>query len=162
MSKEKKKFKEVGTLTCSIGISEYKKSDDKKMVVYFTNDNDKVGVEYVKNIIGSVEKLKINHLIIISKDKLTAFANRYIIQHNMKIELFLNQELLFNITKHKLVPKHVLLSPKDSLEIIEYYGREFLPRIRHKDAVSRYFDAEIGNVFKIYRNEGGIHYRLVM
>lgn len=144
------------------GYMLYKKPNNKKVAVYFTNYTDKVGVEYVKNIISTVEKNKINHLILISKDKLTAFANRYIIQYKMKVELFLFNEMKFNITKHKLVPKHVLLSQKDSQQIIDYYGKEFLPRIKQKDAISRYFDAEIGNIFKIYRNEGGINYRLVM
>ena len=80
----------------------------------------------------------------------------------MKIEFFLFKELQFNITKHHLVPKHVLLSPKESQEVIEYYGKKRLPQIKHRDIISRYFDAEAGRIFRIYRNEGGIFYRLVI
>ena len=133
-----------------------------KVIVFFTAENEKVGVEYVKNVIAKTEEMEINHIILISRDKLTPFANKYIISYPIKIEFFLLKELKFNITKHTLVPKHVLLDPKESMEIIEYYGKKCLPQIKKTDIVSRYYNAEIGRIFRIFRNEGGISYRLVV
>lgn len=135
-------------------------NDKKKVLVFFTND-EKVGIEYIKRIITKSEDMKINHIILISKDKLTPFANKFIINHEIKIECFLLEELKFNITTHYLVPKHVLLSMEKSQEVIDYYGKKNLPQIKIRDNISRYFDAKIGQVFRIYRNEGGIFYRLV-
>lgn len=139
----------------------YTKKDNSKVVVYFTNDSDKIGVEYVKKVIVKTEEMEITHIILISKDKLTPFANKWIISYPIKMECFLLKELKFNITDHHLVPTHVLMSPKDSQEIIDYYGKKNLPQIKQRDVLSRYFDAEIGQVFCIHRNEGGIYYRLV-
>ena len=140
----------------------YKKPDNKKLVIFFILEHEKVGVDYVKNIIIKSEDMKIEHLMIISRDKLTPFANRHIQQSPLKIEFFLFEELMFNITKHHLVSKHILLLLNESQEVIEYYGKKNLPQIKHKDPISRYYDAEIGNIFRIYRNEGGIYYRLVV
>ena len=106
--------------------------------------------------------MEITHIIFVNEDGLTPSANKYIQSYPLKIEFFLFDELKFNITKHKLVPKHVLLNHKESLEIINYYGKLRLPQIKHKDIVSRYYNAEIGQIFRIYRNEGGMFYRLLV
>jgi DNA-directed RNA polymerase I, II, and III subunit RPABC1 len=139
----------------------YYKKNKKNVIIFFANDQEKVGVDYVKNVITKTEDKEIPHLILISSNKLTSHANKHILLYPMKIEFFLYDELKFNITNHSLVPKHVLLSDKESCEIIEYYGKKNLPQIKHRDIVSRYFNAEVGQVFRIYRNEGGIFYRLV-
>lgn len=135
---------------------------DTKVIVYFSNYNNKSNKEYVRNIIQETEEAEIRHLILVNEDSLTPSANKYIESFPMKIEFFLFEELKFNITTHKLVPKHVLLSQDESTKIIEYYGKKHLPQIKQKDPISRYFNADIGQIFRIHRNEGGIFYRLVI
>ena len=127
-----------------------------------TVEGDKVGVDYVKKMITRTENMDIVHIILLSKDKLTPFANKHILYNKMKVEFFLFDELKFNITEHYLVPKHVLLNCKESREVIDYYGKKNLPQIKKKDVMARYFDADIGQIFRIYRNEGGIFYRMVV
>ena len=138
------------------------KNKDVKVLVYFSNYNNKSNKEYVRNIIEEAEKIEITHIILVNEVPLTPSANKYIEMYPMKIEFFLFEELRFNITKHTLVPKHVLLDTKESAEIIEYYGKKFLPQIKQKDPISRYFNADIGQIFRIYRIEGGVFYRLVI
>ena len=137
-------------------------NDNNKVIVYFSNYNNKSNKEYVRNIIQETEDMKLSHLILVNEISLTPSANKYIESYPMKIEFFLFEELKFNITTHKLVPKHVLLPKDESVRIIEYYGKKFLPQIKQKDPISRYFNADIGQIFRIYRNEGGIFYRLVI
>ena len=140
----------------------YESNKGKKhtVIVYFTFS--KVGVEFVKKTLAKTEDMEIYHIILVSQEKLTPFANKHIVSVPTKMEIFLIKELKFNITKHYLVPQHVLLSQTDSQKIIDYYGKKNLPQIRQVDILSRYFDANIGQVFRIYRNEGGIHYRMVV
>lgn len=140
----------------------YTNNKNKKVIIFFANYTNKSNKEYVRNIIIKTEEMEIDHLILVNEDSLTPSANKYIQAHPMKIEFFLFEELKFNITKHKLVPKHILLSTKESSEIVDYYGKKNLPQIKQKDPISRYFNAEIGQIFRIYRNEGGIFYRLVI
>ena len=131
-----------------------------KVIIYFTFD--KVGVEFVKKTLAKTEDMEIDHIILVSKEKLTPFANKHILSVPTKMEIFLLDELKFNITKHYLVPKHVLLPHDESQKIIDYYGKKNLPQIRQVDILSRYFDADIGQIFRIYRNEGGIYYRMIV
>ena len=141
----------------------YKNENDKKiLIIFYSIKNEKVGVDYVKQIIDMTQEMEIEHIILIACDKLTPFANKHILNHAMKIEVFLFEELMFNVTEHELVPKHTLLSTDESLKVIEKYGRKHLPQIKKTDIISRYFDAELGQIMMIHRNEGGILYRLVV
>ena len=141
----------------------YKNENDKKILIIFYNiKNEKVGVDYVKRIIEMTEEMDIEHIILVTCDKLTPFANKHILNHTLKIEVFLFEELKFNVTEHELVPRHTLLSIDESQKVIEKYGRRYLPQIKKTDIISRYFDAELGQIMMIHRNEGGISYRLVV
>lgn len=71
------------------------------------------------------------------------------------VQVFLLSELQYNVSKHELVPKHILI--KDEAEIariVESYqlkSRNQLPWILKTDAMARYLSAKPGNVVKIVR-----------
>ena len=71
----------------------------------------------------------------------------------IKIEVFNEQDLLVNITKHELVPKHILLSPEEKKALLDRYRLKEtqLPRIRVEDPVAKYLGLGRGKVVKIIR-----------
>ena len=83
-------------------------------------------------------------------------------------EFFLEKELMINIVDHISVPKHVLLSEEELKSVIEsYYAkRREIPEIYVTDPVSRYYNAKIGQMFRIIRasETAGFspYYRLVV
>ncbi|PHH85126.1 hypothetical protein CDD83_866 [Cordyceps sp. RAO-2017] len=70
-----------------------------------------------------------------------------------KIECFMEDDLLVNITHHELVPRHVLLSRDEKAALLRRYRLKEtqLPRILQKDPVARYLGLKRGQVVKIIR-----------
>lgn len=58
-----------------------------------------------------------------------------------------------DITKHELVPKHIVLSEKEKEELLKKYGITLrqLPRILLSDPVIKALNAKVGDVVKIIR-----------
>lgn len=75
------------------------------------------------------------------------------------VELFEEQELVFNPLHHKTVPKHIALSEVEIEAVLRQYrvSRDQLPRISSSDPIVRYFGETRGAVFRIIResNDSG-------
>ena len=78
-------------------------------------------------------------------------------------EAWPKHRLRFNVTKHYFNSKFVLLSKEER----EEYQNTFNAELQHiqkycwDDPVCRYFYAQPGQIFRIYRIQQGINYRLV-
>ena len=75
------------------------------------------------------------------------------------IEIFKIHSLGRNITKHSLVPKHVLLSQEKNpsemdniLKDLSISHFEKLPIMKVSDPVAKYYGAKVGNIFRITRH----------
>ena len=78
----------------------------------------------------------------------------------MEIEIFYFNEMIFNITKHVLVPKHELLNDTETKLFFQKFGKK-IPYIKKNDKICRYFNGKIDQVFRIYR-QNEIYYRIVV
>ncbi|EOY09047.1 Eukaryotic rpb5 RNA polymerase subunit family protein isoform 2 [Theobroma cacao] len=60
-------------------------------------------------------------------------------------------DLLVNITKHVLKPKHQVLTEQEKQKLLQKYSIEEkqLPRLLKKDAIARYYGYERGQVVKV-------------
>lgn len=117
-----------------------------------------------------VKKSKNPHLIFVYKDKFTT-ANEKTLRtkvqdkskDKVKIETFCIKNLLFNITKHELVPKHELLDLEEAKKIYDRYSIKDnqkvlkLPLLVTKtDPVAKYYDFKHKDLVKITRPSSSI------
>ena len=60
--------------------------------------------------------------------------------------MFMQEELLVNITQHELVPKHAVLSNSEKAELLKRYRAKDsqLPKIQCEDPIARYFGVRRG------------------
>ncbi len=98
----------------------------------------------------------VRRAIVVVKVNLTPFARTLIKEvatRGFRMEYFKDTELLIDITEHKLVPEHVVLSKQQKDELLERYRLKTfqLPRIQATDPIARYFGLKVGQVVKIVR-----------
>ena len=125
---------------------------DKRLLVKFTLDKDVVNRQDIITFRNSVNDTygENTDIIYVVKTKPNTFVYKEIKEND---EIFLTSELVFNRTKHRLVPKHVLMSEVEKRDVLSTYDcRDTqIPRMVTSDYIARYFGAKAGEMFKIYR-----------
>jgi DNA-directed RNA polymerase subunit H (RpoH/RPB5) len=85
-----------------------------------------------------------------------------------KSEVFFEYELLMNIIEHELQPKFELLTSEEKEKKFSEYDidKKNMSKIFSTDAISRYYAAKPGDIFRIIRPSPftamGFHYRIVI
>lgn len=131
-----------------------KDGSSEQMFVFFPEEV-KVGVKTIKTYAERMKSESVGRAILVAKSALTPFAKQCLQEMQPKyiVELFLESELLVNITQHTLVPKHQLLSEEDKRALLNRYKvkESQLPRIQISDPVARYYGLQRGQVVRIVR-----------
>ena len=155
-------------------ITKLKASDPtQKIMAFFPADDRRIGVGLVKRIYDTMTADNATASIIVLRAEITAFARSTVARLSVtneprRIELFKEDDLLVNITKHQLVPQHILLSAEEKQRVLERYKlkESQLPRMTSNDPVAKYFGMTRGDVVKIIRKSETagryVTYRLVV
>ena len=144
---------------------------DKKICVYFHNEiknfskNDLKTV--IQNIISKYNDQNIG-LILILKEKENSAVSKELNKETYKnVEVFLRKNMVFNITKHVYVPKHIILTKDEEKELLEkyYVTKNKLPKILKSDPIAKYYGMKTDQICKIIRKSPEVgdclYYRLV-
>ncbi|KAH0475508.1 MAG: hypothetical protein KVP17_000017 [Porospora cf. gigantea B] len=136
-------------------IGSHCRDAEDKMICYFSDETKKTGVKPIRDLSEMMEERSIRRAVLVTHMPLTAFARDAVSTAAPRhiIECFLEQELLVNITKHELVPKHIPLSDEEKQNLLQRYkvAEVNLPRIQASDPVARYLGLSRGQVVKIVR-----------
>ncbi|KAL4934289.1 DNA-directed RNA polymerase core subunit RPB5 [Aspergillus undulatus] len=122
--------------------------------IEFCPDDSGIGAKQVRTFNHTVDEGNFHTGIFITKTPISPSAVRMLAGIPGRIcEHFQEQDLLVNITRHELVPKHVLLSPEEKSRLLQRYRlkESQLPRIQVSDPVARYLGLRRGQVVKIIR-----------
>jgi len=137
-----------------------KKPDGNFMCVFITNIS-KFNNVCAQEYIGMMNDMNIEHSIIVYKNSVTSAVKN--IKQNfqgMKIELFSQEELQYNIITHRYQPKFEVLCEKDSERFRKMYDTKF-PIMLKTDPIARFYGYQRGDVVKITRKNGYVMYRIV-
>ncbi len=167
-------------LELNITFEQFKIQYNENNIDIYINDTEKnkkvylhfyYGKSFSKNNLKDlmtkiIEKYQDDNILVILllKDKENAMVTKELNKPNYKnVEIFLQQNLVFNITHHILVPKHSILSDEEEKEL--RFNKNELPRILKTDPIAKYYGMKSGQICKIERlsNVSGFtyYYRLV-
>jgi DNA-directed RNA polymerase subunit H (RpoH/RPB5) len=141
----------------------YSKPDGSIILTYFYYNNKDIDTNYLKRTEDVIREFigyqkrhpTLKEIIFISDINLNTQMSEDLKKYtqNMRITLFQGDHLLFNITKHFLVPKHHLMSDQEYKEFVKNEKGMVtrLPIIFETDPISRFYGAKPGQIFKIIR-----------
>ena len=126
-------------------------------IYFFTNEKSFLKND-LKNIHSKLTDEYDNSLkiLIVIKDKIPLSIKEELnktIYSN--IEIFTHKELIFNITKNYLVPKHILLSEDEKKEVYKKYNttnNNIFQKILITDPISKYYSLKKDDLCKIIRS----------
>lgn len=136
----------------------FMKDTQNNIIIIFIN-NEILNLNNIKDYIKISKDLNIKHFIIIYKLKITPSTKKIILNSDINIEVFEEDEC-FDITKHKYYYPHIKVDDNIKKEIISKYGNS-LPIILKTDPVVKLFNFNKGDVLKILRKDNNIFYRIV-
>jgi DNA-directed RNA polymerase subunit H (RpoH/RPB5) len=154
-----------------------KYNDDEKVFEINTDkDYKNILIKFVKGKLTTIRKIpnidnffvkgKNNKKIVVVKD-INQKAYKQFMEYK-DTEVFWEKNLKIDIIQADIVPKHELLTKEEEEEFYKTTGikKKDMSKIYVTDAISRYYNAKVGNVFKITRmsitSGYGVHYRLVI
>ncbi|KAI5188436.1 DNA-directed RNA polymerases I, II, and III subunit RPABC1 [Nematocida sp. AWRm77] len=141
---------------------------EKQLFVFFP-DNPYFKAKDIKLYISTLGRQSICNGIIVCKEVLKAHSLKALeeARKEYNLELFYIKELLFNVTRHKDVPKHILLGEEEKKSVLNErkISDHQLKKILVTDPITRYYAGKRGQVFRILRDSEtagmSVEYRVV-
>ena len=151
-----------------------------KIIIFFPDEN-KLKINLLREMVAKTKEEKCWHIIIVYKQCITAFAKNQLMVlkdtisdeekkkntgKNLRVEQFSIADLKYNVSHHKLVPPHRILSRTEADDVIKKLRclPKNFPKIYTSDRVARYIGARQGQLIEIKKIlPGGIrstHYRI--
>lgn len=128
--------------------------NNEKCLIYFILET-KASVKKMKEIKEIVENdNEYKTLIIVYKKNITSFAKQFLLTNlDLHVQVFSENELSFNVTKHEDVPKHVILSTDERNSILKKYKSKLseFPQMFTSDPVARYYGLKPKTMVRIIR-----------
>ena len=145
--------------------------NSKIFYIHFHNESKNFSKNDLKNIMQKIISTygdETINLILLLKEKENSAISKELSKDMYKnVEVFLKKNMIFNVTKHIYVPKHILLNKEEELELLEKYNttKGKLPKLSKTDPIAKYYGMKNDQICKIIRKspEVGeyVYYRLV-
>ena len=152
-------FKKIDTYIYNIELD-----NNIQFIIYMINTKINNISQYTVLNEYLVDKLDIHKIIIgmhVSKRVVKQIINDY-----KNTEFFFEYEMMEDLPNKIFIPEHILLNTDDKNNLLLNYSEPELAKIYSTDMMSRYYDAKVGDIFKIIRPSitagKNIFYRIVV
>ncbi|KNA07533.1 hypothetical protein SOVF_170940 [Spinacia oleracea] len=130
-------------------------TSDQIMVFFVIPETSKqaIGIGPLRKCFERMEAEKVYRAILVVEQRLTPSAKKVCEITNIRMEVFQDSELLYNVTEHDLVPEHQVLTDGEKKAVLEKYGvkETQLPRMLVTDPIARHYGLQRGQAVKIIR-----------
>ncbi len=131
----------------------------QRLLVYFHPLDSKLCQNDMNYIHKLMTEKKVHRLVIVANNNATPKVSSVLGILGHHAQLFRETELVFNVTKHQLVPIHERVSEKEKKTILDEYSvlpdgkqhPELFPGIFTTDPIVKYHNFEAGDLIKVYR-----------
>ncbi|KAK3009794.1 hypothetical protein RJ639_015157 [Escallonia herrerae] len=133
-------------------ISASHESDPRDKILVIFCGMGVVKVNSIRSIATQImNKDSLSRLILIVQNHITNQAMKAVDLFSFKVEIFQITDLVVNVTKHVLKPKHRVLTDDEKQKLLKKHNLEEkqLPRMLQKDAIARYYALEKGLVVEV-------------
>jgi DNA-directed RNA polymerase I, II, and III subunit RPABC1 len=144
---------------------------NKKIYVHFHNEVKNFSKKDLDNIMQKVittyNDENINLILLIKEKENSAVTKELSKEAYKNVEVFLKKTMIFNVTHHIFVPKHILLTKDEENDLLIKYNtvKGKLPKLSKSDPIAKYYGMKSDQVCKIIRKSPevgeSIYYRLV-
>lgn len=133
--------------------------EKKRLLVYFHPFDSKLAQRDINSIHYLMKEKNTQHLIIVANNKATPKVSNVLKLLGHSAQLFSEEELLFNVTKCQLVPKHILVTGEERDMVLKKYGTledgkihpDIFPAIFVTDPIIKYYNYNIDDLIRIER-----------
>ena len=131
----------------------YYSKDEASKTFYIKFYNQKISGITKTSPVGEFLVSKKDNPKIVVVNSITAKVYDTIRNEYKYSEVFLEKDLMIDLVNHISVPKHELLSKEDSKALLDSYNvkKREMPKMYISDPVSRYYNAQVGQIFTITR-----------
>jgi DNA-directed RNA polymerase subunit H (RpoH/RPB5) len=141
--------------------SEISNDINQKAIIQFKlNDESQCSIYSINSKLNSIthgtpidEYLSNNvniHKIVILKDAAKKVLKQIQTEYR-NAEFFFEHEMLEDIPSKIFIPEHILLDEEEKTELLSKFSENELSNILDVDMMSRYYNAKVGDIFKIVR-----------
>ena len=150
---------DVDVFTVIDNMSLLFKRGKKQLLVYFHPLDSKIAQSDMNYVHNLMSKKKAQHLIIVANNRATPKVSSVLGILGHHAQLFSDDELVFNVTRHQLVPKHICVTGEEREKVIKNYAMlpdgkihlDLLPAMFTSDAVAKYYNFKIDDLIRIER-----------
>ncbi|GBG24507.1 DNA-directed RNA polymerases I, II, and III subunit RPABC1 [Hondaea fermentalgiana] len=138
-----------------LGQERFENPTSKEVIMFCFPSEVKVGVKPIREFNEKLLAGQASRGILVLREGISPFGRQalQVSKGTCPLEYFTYAELKFDLMTHEMVPHHTVLSDAEKVALLQRYKikAEQLPRMRHNDAVSRYFGLRKGQVVRIVR-----------